>query len=236
DAEQLNADHPKLRDFKLKLAWELSRGGRFQDALQIYEAVLRQTETAGRPTFEIHHGISICYLGLKRYAEAVVHAEEVWRHRSQMMGQQTAWFGRVYAGALHLNGESSAADEIDRQVLVEARKLDPNNIRHAVWLERIAHVFAHHKDWETAARFQRQAVVLERETRVPLHPRLADRLTALAAILRKQDCNEEALGLLQEAAEIYVQQLPLDDPRINGTQNQIISLKAALTLQGVTAD
>jgi serine/threonine protein kinase len=211
-AEQICPTHKKLISFRLKLAGELSRATRFVEANELYETVLRQSQEASGTALEAHQGLIWCCCVLGKPQEAVSHAELLWNGSSQLTAWQTAWYAYAYARAFEANQQTAEAAEMDQLAYQEANKVaeSPNS---AIWLERLSVIHAHKGNYLVAEKLLREAVAIERTTRVPMHPRLADRLDSLASMLIKLENNDEALTLLDEVLAIRESQLPDDDHR-----------------------
>ena len=209
--------HHHLRAALDKLGYEFLRGERVEDANRCFEEARTIIKNSDGFDFGIFAGLAWSRLCLGRLGSALDASERLLDHRSQYTATQTAWAFYTHARILEGMGEINEASKFDRDALQKANELK-DAPEHAVWLGRLAAIHNHNGEHEKAETILRRALHIENKTRVPHHPRLADRQMALARTLRFQGRSEEAEVLANKALESRRKRLPSDDVRIDAAE------------------
>ena len=221
-AEQLAPAHPKLQHAREKLALELMRAGRFDEAEAQFRKMLEREEADGQFSWNAHEGlIWLCQLQGNR-TEALRHARQLVEHSDRSFKRAWAYFALalVHEG----RGEQEAFAEALQASLKEIEGGDPLPDR-AIWHERIAGILQHQREYEAALAFQRDALRFDQAEFPADHPHIADRRLVLAGTLRNLGRTEESIVELRAALAILEAKLPPDDARTARARDSLAQLQ-----------
>jgi hypothetical protein len=196
---------------------ESMMAGRYEEASRLLrEALACEFDDRERRTRAMYDA-ACAALALEKLDEAQEWSERVMLASGQSPAPERAWNGYLHARLLEKRGEREAArrqDQIDLELLeaIDWRALP------SYWQHRLSTVAAHAGRYAEAEQMARAALQGEIESRPAEHPRIAEKLVAVARYCDRQQRPRDALPLLEQALAIQTQRLPTDDRRTLDTQ------------------
>ncbi|MFT7639978.1 MAG: tetratricopeptide (TPR) repeat protein [Pirellulaceae bacterium] len=205
---RLAPNHPQLKRAIKRLAKESLRNGRVEVAHK-YFTELSSKLNPNEFDFDIEHGLMWTTFARKEYGASLQYSERVLAHSvGYTPPPHLAWIYYSHARVLQANGKVEDAADFDAQAIgiVKSKPMDSDS---SICLERVAIILAHNKDLDAAEQVMRNALEIDKKKHPADHPRVADRLSGLANILRKLERGDEAKKLQERADAIREKQLPV---------------------------
>ncbi len=230
-AKRLEPNHHQVLDATKKLAFEFFLAHRFQEAEDFYRELIQSEAYAGRTLAEIHLALADVLLQAQRFPECEK-ALKAWRDDSERL-EHKAWRLTIEAELADGLGRTAQAKQLKQMAHETVGKIN-KSYQAPVWLSRFANACRNVGDWEQGEELFRQALQVELDARPEKHPRIADRCFELAALLIEKPPTDassfkqrmkESISLLEQALEIRILRLPVDDLRIKETREKLLDAK-----------
>ncbi|MFO0878474.1 MAG: tetratricopeptide repeat protein [Gemmataceae bacterium] len=213
----LSPHHPHMLLALSFTANEYLFAGRFEEADKLYREALAFPNLKSPVRFEITQGLIWTSLIAGRTSEALGLAQENAKLAKTLGKEHQAWSSFCLARSTEANKQPEEASRLDNEAMQVASQVEVDRLQ-TQFLDRMAIIQSRLRNYATVEKLLRRALSLEEARRPRDHPRVADRLNALAANLLHQNRPDEAEDLLRRALTIRELRLPTNDPRIAQTK------------------
>ncbi len=177
--------HAKFLDAKNKIAYELLYAARFKEAAKLFAEVHSQQVAQGKFPEKALYGLVWCNIVAENYDQAVEFSKLLYDHRGNTSQEQQIWAAHTYAMALLKAGRTEESQAIEASAWEMLKTTNPPE--NPQLLDYLSSIWSHHGDFETAEKWLRKALEIERSNRPEMHPKIADRLSTLARVLIRQN-------------------------------------------------
>jgi len=216
--------HPRVRDALQRLCYETLMAGRYEDAAEEAREALACGFTNPIAETQTQFDLACALMALDRLEEARQWSERVMARHAETSPVTRAWYGYVHARLLGRLGDETAAAAQDKANLTLLEQVDAEN-QPPIWQLRLATIEAHAGRLGRAEQLARAAWKREEETRPADHPRIAEKLVAVARYCDRQQRSAEAIPLLERALAIQSTRLPEDDRRPADTRRLLEDIR-----------
>ena len=207
--------HRHLRQLLEKLGSETLRAGRMEEADR-YLTECQQIEP-DRFSYEVVQGLALCRWNDGRCEEALEQTQRMLDSAERLSSARQAWTHYLRWLIFKRLKQQDDAEAALQQAKEMARSVRPETEWEALVVERVA-VILRIDAPDAGEGFLVRALELDEQRFSHGHPRIADRLAALAQLRRQQGNVAEARRLLERALKIRESRLPVDDERIEETR------------------
>ncbi len=223
-ANSVAPNHPRLTEAKIRFGYELLRSQRFEEANRIYTEALEAHKAPYAGMAEALEGKIWCSIVLGNQADLPGLVTKLVEEMDTRTTIESAWISYAVARCYAAMNDAANAKKFDAIAFEKAEACQPTP-ENSMWLERLSTIYASHSQIDRATELLRKAVAIERKTRPPKHPRLADRLLALGDCEQRLGHLDDAKVLIQEALEVYRLRMPEDDTRISVASDRLQSIQ-----------
>ncbi|MFO0902941.1 MAG: serine/threonine-protein kinase [Pirellulales bacterium] len=216
--------HPRVRDALAQFGYESMMAGRYEEAYRMLQDALACEFDDGERRNRAMYDAACAALALEKLDEAHAWSDRVMQAAVDSPAPERVWYGYLHARLLEKRGEREAAqrqDQANQELLnqIDWRDLPP------YWQHRMSTIAAQAGRYAEAEEMARASLQGEIASRPADHPRVAEKLVAVARYCDRQQRPGEALPLLEQAYAIQTKQLPSDDRRTLDTRRLIEDLQ-----------